>query len=220
MAACGNILTKRGQKAKRSTAKREAQRIMKRPALRIARTIRWMINVALRPLVLLLYGNNLEGDDNLSDNLRFLRYAFFQRLLGFNRRVPWPVHFTSIVVYHDRIQTGNRVNPGDNPGCYIQGANGIIFGSNIRVGVNVCIVSANHSQDDYDRWHQEDPIRIGDNVWIGANAVILPGVQIGSNVIVGAGSVVAKSIPDNTIAAGNPCRILKTKPPYKGRTYT
>lgn len=185
-----------------------------------ARATRRIVNTALHSLVLLLYGHNLEGDDNLSDNLRFLRYAFFQRLLGFNRRVPWPVHFTSIVVHHDRIKTGNRVNPGDSPGCYIQGTNGIVFGSNVRIGVNVCIISANHSQDDYDCHDQEDPIRIGDNVWIGANAVILPGVQIGSNVIVGSGSVVTNSIPDDSIAAGNPCRVLRPKPLYKGKTYT
>ena len=189
---------------------------MKRLVLRIARATRRVMNVALRPLVLLFYRNNPQGHNNLT----YLRYAFFQRLLGFNRRVPWPVHFTSIVLHHDRIQIGNRVSPGSYPGCYIQGANGIIFGSNIRIAVNVCIVSANHSQDDYDCHDEGDPIRIGDNVWIGANVVILPGVQIGSNVIVGAGSVVTKSIPDNSIAAGNPCRVLKTKPPYKGRTYT
>lgn len=193
---------------------------MRRLLLRTARAPGRVVNAALRSLVLLIYGHNLEGDDNLSDNLRFLRYAFFQRLLGFNRRVPWPVHFTSVVVHHNRIRLGNRVNPGDNPGCYIQGGNGIVFGSNIRIGANVCVVSANHSQDDYDRWDHADPITIGDNVWIGANAVILPGVQIGSNVIVGAGSVVTKSIPDNSVAAGNPCRVLRSKPPYKGRTHT
>ena len=192
---------------------------MRRLLLRTASATRRIVNAALRSLVLLLYGSNLEGDDNLSDNLRFLRYAFFQRLLGFNRRVPWPVHFTSIVHHHDRIKTGNRVNPGDNPGCYIQGANGIIFGSNIRIGVNVCIVSANHGRDDYDCHDQEGPIRIGDNVWIGANAVILPGVQIGSNVIIGAGSVVTDNIPGDSIAVGNPCRVLSPKPPYKGKTY-
>jgi hypothetical protein len=108
---------------------------MKRLVLRIARATLWVIDVALRPLVLLLYRNNPQGHDNFT----FLRYAFFQRLLGFNRRVPWPVHFTSKVVGHDRIQIGNRVHPGYNPGCYIQGANGIIFGSNTRVGVNVMI---------------------------------------------------------------------------------
>lgn len=50
---------------------------------------------------------------------------------------------------------------------------------------------------------------IGDNVWIGGNAVICPGVHIGNNVVIGAGSVVTKDIPDNVIVAGNPCRIIR-----------
>ena len=53
------------------------------------------------------------------------------------------------------------------------------------------------------------PVRIGRNCWIGANVVILPGVTIGDNVVIGAGSVVTKDIPDNVVAVGNPCRILR-----------
>ncbi len=53
------------------------------------------------------------------------------------------------------------------------------------------------------------PISIGDNVWIGANVVINPGVSIGKNTVIGSGSVVTKEIPDNVIAVGNPCRILR-----------
>ena len=53
------------------------------------------------------------------------------------------------------------------------------------------------------------PVTIGDNVWIGGNAVILPRVTIGNNVVIGAGSIVAKDIPDNVIATGNPCKIIR-----------
>ena len=52
-------------------------------------------------------------------------------------------------------------------------------------------------------------IAIGDNVWVGGNSVILPGVHIGSNTVIGAGSVVTKDIPDGVIAAGNPCRVIR-----------
>ena len=52
-------------------------------------------------------------------------------------------------------------------------------------------------------------ITIGDNVWIGGNTVVVPGVTIGSNVVIGAGSVVTKDIPDNVVAAGNPCRVIR-----------
>ena len=53
------------------------------------------------------------------------------------------------------------------------------------------------------------PVTIGNNVWIGGSAVINPGVTIGDNVVIGSGSVVTKDIPDNVIAVGNPCRILR-----------
>uniref|UniRef100_UPI00301C5769 DapH/DapD/GlmU-related protein n=3 Tax=Bacteria TaxID=2 RepID=UPI00301C5769 len=53
------------------------------------------------------------------------------------------------------------------------------------------------------------PIHIGDNVWIGANSVVLPGVKIGENSVIGAGSVVTKDIPSNVVAVGNPCRVLR-----------
>ncbi|MDD6564092.1 MAG: DapH/DapD/GlmU-related protein, partial [Clostridiales bacterium] len=53
------------------------------------------------------------------------------------------------------------------------------------------------------------PVNIGDDVWIGGGSIILPGVTIGNNVIIGAGSVVTKDVPDNTLAYGNPCRIIR-----------
>lgn len=53
------------------------------------------------------------------------------------------------------------------------------------------------------------PITIGNNVWIGGNSVVMPNVTIGNNVVIGAGSVVTKDIPDNCIAVGNPCRVLR-----------
>ena len=56
---------------------------------------------------------------------------------------------------------------------------------------------------------QTAPVIIGNNVWIGGGAIILPGVTIGNNVVIGAGSVVTKNIPDNVIAAGSPCRVIR-----------
>ena len=53
------------------------------------------------------------------------------------------------------------------------------------------------------------PIRIGNNVWIGAHSVVLPGVTIGDNVVIGAGSVVTKDLPSNVVAIGNPCKVLR-----------
>ena len=59
------------------------------------------------------------------------------------------------------------------------------------------------------------PIRIGDNVYIGIRSIILPGITIGNNVIIGAGSVVTKNIPDNSVAAGVPAKIIKTMDEYR-----
>lgn len=58
------------------------------------------------------------------------------------------------------------------------------------------------------------PIKIGDNVYIGNNVIILPGVTIGNNVVIGAGAVVSKSIPDNSVAVGVPARVIKTADEY------
>jgi acetyltransferase-like isoleucine patch superfamily enzyme len=151
----------------------------------------------------------------------YLAYAFIpQKIFRINGRVPWPVHFTSLVLNYRNITIGNRSAPGLNANCYIQGRNGIIIGHNIRIGPGVGLISANHDLDDYDKWPVCGPIRIGDNVWIGMNAVVLPGVQIGDNVVIGANSVVNQNIPSNSIAAGNPCRVVRSKSPYKGKDYS
>ncbi len=148
-------------------------------------------------------------------------YSFFpQKILRINGRVPWPVHFSSRILYWRNIKIGNRCAPGMSSSCYIQARNGIVFGCNVRVGPGVGIISSGHNLNDYDCHVQEPPIKIGNNVWIGMNAVIMPGVTIGDNVVVGAGSIVTTEIPSNSIAAGNPCRVVKGKDPYLGRDYS
>lgn len=88
------------------------------------------------------------------------------------------------------------------------------------MGPGVGLISANHDPNDYDLWVNSNPIIIGNNVWIGMNSVVMPGVQIGDNVIIGANSTVTQDIPPNSIAAGSPCKVLKTKAPYRGRDYS
>jgi len=145
---------------------------------------------------------------------------FLQKIIGFNRLVPWPVHFTSRIVHRKNIRVGVRSFPGYSQGCYVQARNGISIGDNLRMGPGVGLISANHSKDDYDQWDESSPIIIGDNVWLGMNVVVLPGVKIGSNVIIGANSVVSHDIPSDSIARGNPCEVFKTKPPYRGTTFS
>jgi len=107
-----------------------------------------------------------------------------------------------------------------NANCYVQARNGIKIGNNLRMGPGVGLISANHDEEDYDMHLQIDPIIIGDNVWIGMNAVILPGITIGSNVMIGANSVVTRDIPSNVLAAGNPCKVIRKKKPYNGIDYS
>lgn len=166
----------------------------------------------LRRLTHLLYNGQTERYSSLT----LLIYAFPQKLIGINRSVPWPVHFSSYVTHYKKIERGTNTNPGMMLGCFIEASNGLHFGSNVLIGPNVCIISANHKADNYDNIDKNKPITIGNNVWIGANSVVLPGVSIGDNVIIGAGSIVTKDIPDNSIAVGNPCCKIKEKKPYLG----
>ena len=86
------------------------------------------------------------------------------------------------------------------------------IGKNAQIAPNVSIYTAGHPIHPDARntgYEYGIEVTIGDNVWLGGNVCILPGVTIGDNVVIGAGSVVTKDIPDNVIAAGNPCRVIR-----------
>ena len=152
--------------------------------------------------------------------LLYLLYFFIpQKICRINGRVPWPVHFTSRILYHKNISVGNRSAPGMNSGCYIQARNGINIGHNFRIGPGVGLISSNHDIGDYDVYSKDKPMKIGDNVWIAMNSVVMPGIKIGDNVVIGANSVVTRDVPSNVIAAGNPCRVIREKGPYKNKDY-
>ena len=88
----------------------------------------------------------------------------------------------------------------------------IVVGSHVMFGPNVTLTTAGHPVQPNLRYYgiqSNQPIHIEDNVWIGANVVILPGVTIGKNSVIGAGSVVTKDIPANVVAVGVPCRLLR-----------
>lgn len=88
----------------------------------------------------------------------------------------------------------------------------IFVGNNVMFAPNVIVATATHPVHPELRKKQAQynlPIYIGNNVWIGAGSIILPGVKIGDNSVIGAGSIVTKDIPANVVAVGNPCRVLR-----------
>ena len=100
-----------------------------------------------------------------------------------------------------------------NHNAYLMDGGGITIGNHCFIGPNCGMYTAIHpllAKERNKGFEKALPIIIGDNCWIGADVTILPGVTIGSNTIIGAKSVVTKDIPDNVIAAGNPCRIMRT----------
>ena len=99
-----------------------------------------------------------------------------------------------------------------NYNCTMLDVGKITIGDNCFMASNVAIYTAGHPIHPDSRnsmYEYGIPVTIGDNVWIGGNVVICPGVTIGSNCVIGAGSVVTKDIPDWTVAAGNPCRVIR-----------
>lgn len=112
--------------------------------------------------------------------------------------------------YGSNICIGN--NFFSNYDCIFLDVNRITIGNNVLLGPRVNFYTACHPIfKDVRNEHYEYglPINIGNDVWVGGGTIILPGASIGNNVVIGAGSIVTKDIPDNVVAVGNPCRVLR-----------
>lgn len=99
-----------------------------------------------------------------------------------------------------------------NADCTILDCAEVHIGNNVLIATKVQIYAAYHPINPAERLTGKElaaPVRIGDNAWIGGGAILCPGVSIGANTTIGAGSVVTKNIPDNVVAVGNPCRIIR-----------
>ncbi|MBI2418083.1 MAG: acyltransferase, partial [Ignavibacteriales bacterium] len=151
----------------------------------------------------------------------FFGKAFFQRCIGstiiIGNNCGFRSHATSNLIGINRpcmistLLPGAKITIGDNcgfSGTVIGAFKEITFGKDIKCGANTLITDADWHLDD-PRSGEPRPIIIGDNVWLGEGSKILKGVTIGKNTVIGAGSVVTKSIPENAIAAGNPCKVIK-----------
>ena len=99
----------------------------------------------------------------------------------------------------------------------------VTIGKNVMMGPDVCIYARNHAYDRLDipmnrqGFAPEQPIVIGDDVWIGARVIILPGVKVGTGSIVGAGAVVTKDVPDYAVVGGNPAHVIKMRKEHERR---
>ena len=105
-----------------------------------------------------------------------------------------------------------------NVNCVILDGAPVTFGDNVFVAPNCGFYTAGHPLDACQRnqgLEYARPITIGHNVWIGAHVSVLPGVSIGDNCVIGAGSVVNKDIPANSLAAGNPCKVIRELEPQQ-----
>lgn len=123
--------------------------------------------------------------------------------------------------YGKHISIGNNVIININ--CTFVDCNKIEIRDNVLIASNVQIYTVTHSVDVNERivadWDKSSktpyfrtyalPVKIEDNVWIGGGTIILPGVTIGKNSVIGAGSIVNKTIPENCVAVGNPCRVIR-----------
>ena len=111
---------------------------------------------------------------------------------------------------------GYHITVGDqfyaNHNCVILDPAPVTFGHRVFVGPNCCFSTAAHPLDARRRGQgleYAEPIRVGNDVWFGANVTVLPGVTIGDGTVIGAGSVVTRDIPPGVVAAGVPCRVLR-----------
>lgn len=148
------------------------------------------------------YNNTKPSELNLKKNL--LRKLFGKTSGDFNIQAPFWCD------YGYNIELGKNFYANHNL-VILDGAK-VKFGDNVFVGPSCGFNTAGHPIDSVRRnkgleyaW----PITVGDNVWIGAGVQVMPGITIGNNVVIGSGSIVTKDIPDNVIAVGNPCKILR-----------
>lgn len=112
--------------------------------------------------------------------------------------------------YGKNIEVGNNFYANYN--CIILDVGPVIIGDNVMFGPNVSLLTAGHPVHPVSRnsgYEYGLGITIGNNVWIGGHTVVNPGLSIGDNAVIGSGSVVTKNIPENVVAAGNPCKILR-----------
>ena len=137
------------------------------------------------------------------------RKELLKKLLG-KTKENFLIEQPFICDYGYNIEIGENFYSNHN--LTILDGNKVKFGDNVFIAPNCSFYTAGHPLNAETRnkgLEYAKPIEIGNNVWIGGNVIVLPGVKIGDNAVVGAGSVVNKDIPANVVAVGNPCKVIK-----------
>lgn len=148
--------------------------------------------------------------NNTRPSQRQERTAIVEKLFGSVGKNPW-IESPFNCDYGYNISVGDNFYTNTN--CTILDCAKITIGNDVLIGPNVSFYTPNHAMDPAERkagYECSLPITIGDNVWISGSVSILPGVSIGDNSVIGAGSVVTKDIPANVVAAGVPCKVIRT----------
>ncbi|MEM1337376.1 MAG: sugar O-acetyltransferase [Bacteroidota bacterium] len=158
----------------------------------------------------------LAAYNTLSSELIAERQRIVNELLGEAGKGVW-IETPFFCDYGENIFIG--ANTFINTNCMFLDNNRISIGKNGLIAPYVQIYTASHPLKASERIIATEegsryltyskPVVIGDNVWIGGNAILFPGVTVGNNVTIGAGSVVTKNIPDNVLALGNPCKVVR-----------
>lgn len=147
--------------------------------------------------------------NNLKPSQEKERKKVLKKLLG-NTKENFLIEQPFICDYGYNIEIGENFYSNHN--LIILDGNKVKFGDNVFIAPNCSFYTAGHPLDVETRnrgLEYAKPIEVGNNVWIGGNVVVLPGVKIGDNVVIGAGSVVTKNIPSNVLAVGNPCKVIR-----------
>ncbi|WP_314590784.1 sugar O-acetyltransferase [Paenibacillus terrigena] len=153
----------------------------------------------------LCYEHNQLHPQKLAERAAILRKLFGKTAEAFHIEQPFYCD------YGYNIEIGNNFYANHN--CIMLDCATITFGDNVFIAPNCGFYTAGHPLDVEQRNEGLEiafPITVGNNVWIGGGVSVLPGVTIGDNSVIGAGSVVTKDIPPGVIAAGNPCRVIRS----------
>lgn len=160
-----------------------------------SRATNWMVAAA---------GGLLLRVDGFASLLRAKHLLSRCAEFGTNVRLRMPV----TIYQPERLRLGSFVEIGEN--VILRAGGGLTIGNRVLIAAGAAIVTAGHPIS-LPRWSKVElaPVTIGDDVWIGVNAVVLPGVSVGNGVVVAAGAVVTENVPPNVVVGGVPARILR-----------